>query len=261
MRDAVIRLRRGGREEEMALLMPTVRSPDSLRHYSSAPASPIAFQVGDGRGGCGGSVTQKVKGGRGRHRTSPVSWSNRRAAWSRSLSPIREHGCSGDPPEGRASRKWRLLQHLLLPSFSFSSASEKRARVNTKAGAAASASARGGLRRSGCGSPLSAHEIHYTANRAASEQRRKQTPLPYQQTGLIGFFQKKRSYASLLARFAINIHHQGPSLAGDDHNIASKAEGQEEGANVDGHNGCHEDQEEEELMRENGKREENLIYF
>ncbi|PKA49495.1 hypothetical protein AXF42_Ash004035 [Apostasia shenzhenica] len=160
-------------------------------------------------------LQMRVQGGegeRGRRRTSLESRE------SRSLSPKRDHGydfpknaisspscaaASGKEPakqaKGGGSRKWRLKDLLLfrsasegratgrgsrdplrkytrLPSFSLSGR-RKEGGENKRTAAPATAAA------------PSAHEMHYTANRAATEEQRKRTPLPYQRHGLLGFLQ------------------------------------------------------------------------
>ncbi|KAL2344844.1 hypothetical protein Fmac_006129 [Flemingia macrophylla] len=133
---------------------------------------------------------------RGRQRLSPSPSASRRKGSSRSLSPLRisdivcdSEDKAGAPPLSSSAsntkssfftRKWRIRDFLL-----FRSASEGDARNSSfrSSSSAAAASASGSVsRRRG---PLSAHELHYTLNRAASQELRKKTPLPYKQ-GLLG---------------------------------------------------------------------------
>ncbi|KAF7810918.1 homeobox protein 9 [Senna tora] len=101
----------------------------------------------------------------------------------------------------KAYRKLRLKDFLLFRSASEGRATAKdplrKYTVLSKKAAAAVATAeeaRNGSFRSteGSGSvsrrrgPVSAHELHYTVNRAASEEMKKKTVLPYKQLGPLG---------------------------------------------------------------------------
>ncbi|KAL9324846.1 hypothetical protein ACSQ67_005491 [Phaseolus vulgaris] len=97
---------------------------------------------------------------------------------------------------GKGYRKWRLKDFLLFRSASEGRASDKdpfrKYEVLSKTAAAAedvrnlsfrSVESSGSVsRRRG---PVSAHELHYTVNRAASVEMKKKTLLPYKQ-GLLG---------------------------------------------------------------------------
>ncbi|MED6120096.1 hypothetical protein PIB30_017723 [Stylosanthes scabra] len=97
----------------------------------------------------------------------------------------------------RGYRKWRLKDFLLFRSASEGRATDKdplrrKYEVLSKKEKAMEDDVRNSSSfRSSDGSvskrrgPVSAHEIHYTANRAASEEMKKRTPLPYK-TGLLG---------------------------------------------------------------------------
>ncbi|MED6137078.1 hypothetical protein PIB30_061550 [Stylosanthes scabra] len=97
----------------------------------------------------------------------------------------------------RGYRKWRLKDFLLFRSASEGRATDKdplrrKYEVLSKREKAMDDDVRNSSSfRSSDGSvskrrgPVSAHEIHYTANRAASEEMKKRTPLPYK-TGLLG---------------------------------------------------------------------------
>lgn len=97
--------------------------------------------------------------------------------WSAiSFSPAKEKKTSSSPP-------------VLSPS---SSRDEKKGKTETKKekkAAAARKPANGVWRRR---APLSAHELHYTANRAQAEEMKKKTFLPYRQglLGCLGFSSK-----------------------------------------------------------------------
>lgn len=100
---------------------------------------------------------------------------------------------------GRSSKRWVFLKDFLRSksegrsnnkfwqNISFSPAKEKKEREGERRKKASPA---GGKRRS-------AHEMHYTANRAQAEEMRKKTFLPYRQglLGCLGFSSK--SYGAL----------------------------------------------------------------
>ncbi|KAJ8619037.1 hypothetical protein MRB53_015223 [Persea americana] len=134
---------------------------------------------------------------RGRERKPISDPSNPSRREARSLSPLRapdSKPTSSSSSKGN-SRKWRLRDFLLFRSASEGRATDKdtlrKYGVLPKKGAedVKNASFRstdsGG---SGSGSrrgPVSAHEIHYTVNRAVSEEMKRKTFLPYRQ-GLFG---------------------------------------------------------------------------
>ncbi|XP_010275612.1 PREDICTED: uncharacterized protein LOC104610606 [Nelumbo nucifera] len=98
----------------------------------------------------------------------------------------------------KGSKKWRLKDFLLFRSasegrvtdkdplgkFAVPSTSKKQEYVkNSSIRSTDSSGSVSGSRRRG---PVSAHELHYTVNRAVSEEMKKKTFLPYRQ-GLLGF--------------------------------------------------------------------------
>ncbi|KAL1558326.1 hypothetical protein AAHA92_08809 [Salvia divinorum] len=117
---------------------------------------------------------------------------------------------------GRNSKKWMFLKDLLhrsksegrgnrkerLWSISFSPAKEKKCGVETKRGTATGKPENGVWRRRV--PPPSAHELHYTANRAQAEEMKKKTFLPYRQglLGCLGFSSK--SYVAFTGSFSTN---------------------------------------------------------
>ncbi|KAG6415245.1 hypothetical protein SASPL_122651 [Salvia splendens] len=121
---------------------------------------------------------------------------------------------------GRNSKKWMFLKDLLLRSksegrgnmkerfwsISFSSPSSSRdAKNETKRGTKAPVSGKpaNGVWRRRVPQP-SAHELHYTANRAQAEEMKKKTFLPYRQDllGCLGFSSK--SYVAFAGSFTTN---------------------------------------------------------
>ncbi|KAH0459967.1 hypothetical protein IEQ34_010630 [Dendrobium chrysotoxum] len=145
---------------------------------------------------------------RGRSLLAPNSPSNGRKK-SRSLSPSRNEGLlakdtspSANPVKCGLRKKWPRLKDLLL----FRSASEGRATgrgsrdplqkysvlpsaslLNNKRAGEEKKTGGGETVRRGSRPPVSAHEKHYTANRAAAEEQKRKTPLPFQRHGLLGF--------------------------------------------------------------------------
>ncbi|KAL2347843.1 hypothetical protein Fmac_001843 [Flemingia macrophylla] len=96
------------------------------------------------------------------------------------------------------TRKWRIKDFLLFRSASEGRASDKdpfrkyavlsktTAHEDVRNSSFRSAQSSGSVsRRRG---PVSAHELHYTVNRAASVQSKKKTLLPYKQGLSFGFF-------------------------------------------------------------------------
>ncbi|XP_058088955.1 uncharacterized protein LOC131235682 [Magnolia sinica] len=136
---------------------------------------------------------------RGREREPALNPSNsiRRAA--RSHSPLR---VSDPKPETSSSalkgsnKKWRLKDFLLFRSASEGSSTDKdplrkyrllskKGKEDLKNASFRSTDSGGSVSGSRRGGPVSAHELHYTANRAVSEEMKKKTFLPYRQ-GLLG---------------------------------------------------------------------------
>ncbi|XP_047974190.1 uncharacterized protein LOC125216499 [Salvia hispanica] len=121
-----------------------------------------------------------------------LKFSHRKA---RSMSPAVEYEAKriNESPSGRNSKKWMFLKDLLhrsksegrgnrFWSISLSSPSSSK-NHETKRGTKApvNGKAANGLWRR----RVSAHELHYTANRAQAEEMKKKTFLPYRQ-GLLG---------------------------------------------------------------------------
>lgn len=136
---------------------------------------------------------------------------NSRKGISRSLSPLRvsEFALSQNPSlngsSSKSGKKWRLKDFLL-----FRSASDGRAAITgsgkdplkkffsmgktktNKDEHEASFRSTSSMAAEGSGSVsrrrgrLSAHELHYTANRAVSEEMKKKTSLPYKHGGILG---------------------------------------------------------------------------
>ncbi|KAK6939563.1 Protein of unknown function DUF1645, plant [Dillenia turbinata] len=159
-----------------------------------------------------GVIAQDI---RGRQRVSSLSSSRSRRA-ARSLSPLRvsaypweeqeEHrpqqhssksSSTSKPSSSSASpsaitssaskRKWRLKDFLLFRSASEGRATDKDpfkkfANKNSSFRSIDSPSTVNSSRRKG---PFSAHELHYTVNKAVSEDLKKKTFLPYKQ-GILG---------------------------------------------------------------------------
>ncbi|KAL5992692.1 hypothetical protein ACLOJK_013611 [Asimina triloba] len=145
---------------------------------------------------------------RGRERVPATNPSHSVRRASRSHSPFREPEPKLETPSssalksGNSSKKWRLKDLLLFRSASEGSSTDKdplrkyrllppmKGREDVKnvsfrstdSGGSVSGSSRRGGR-------VSAHELHYTANRAVSDERRRKTFLPYKQglLGCIGF--------------------------------------------------------------------------
>ncbi|KAK6130916.1 hypothetical protein DH2020_035341 [Rehmannia glutinosa] len=140
-------------------------------------------------------------GQRGRETgVNPSKSSSRRAA--RSLSPLRgnqqfrweeveedssspspSHStvCSALSAPAKGQRKWRLKDFFLFRSASEGRAAEKDPLKKYTAAIERPGSGSGSRRRG----PVSAHEMHYTVNRAVSEDMKKKTFLPYKQ-GILG---------------------------------------------------------------------------
>ncbi|KAL8541331.1 hypothetical protein ACS0TY_002542 [Phlomoides rotata] len=148
-------------------------------------------------------------GRRGRERVV-VNTSNSRNKSSRSLSPYRVSDLLFDPETNQEKakdssssafssfwyKKWKIKDLLLFRSASESRAKDKEEQLkkprqdevkNSSFRSTDSVGSGSSRRRSG--TPISAHELHYTVNRAFSEEMRKRTSLPYRQgfLGCLGF--------------------------------------------------------------------------
>lgn len=105
----------------------------------------------------------------------------------------------------RGSKKWRLKDLLLFRSASegratgrgskdplqkytmLSSSFNKRTQDKNFVGSSRSLdNSNSSIKRGSSGHAISAHELHYTENRAASEELKKKTPLPFNRNGLFG---------------------------------------------------------------------------
>ncbi|KAK6160736.1 hypothetical protein DH2020_004117 [Rehmannia glutinosa] len=142
---------------------------------------------------------------RGRERGVNVAKSSSRRA-ARSLSPLRDtqfpweeekeqisskpsNVCSALSAPLKGHKKWRLKDFFLFRSASEGRAADKdplkkytAAFRHSSFGSTEGSSSGSGSRRRG---PVSAHELHYTMNRAISEDLKKKTFLPYKQ-GILG---------------------------------------------------------------------------
>lgn len=146
---------------------------------------------------------------RGRDRTPALSSSNSARRTARSLSPLRvsqypweeqqqqnnskQSSLSSSTPGSKSSRKWRLRDFLLFRSASEGRATDKdpfrkystsfKKHEDLKNASFRSAESFGpsssSSRRKG---PVSAHELHYNMKRAAAEDLKKKTYLPYKQS-------------------------------------------------------------------------------
>ncbi|KAG0494478.1 hypothetical protein HPP92_005472 [Vanilla planifolia] len=164
---------------------------------------------------------QAVLAERGRElRSLPSKHSRSGRKGSRSLSPTRAGDelfvkettdPSPDSTKAGGSRKWPRLKNLflfrnasegransrgsrdLLRKYALlsSSFSKKKEREERKSGVAGGVAANRVSVRRGRGAVVSAHEMHYMANRAAAEEQRKRTPLPYRRQGLLGLITYK----------------------------------------------------------------------
>ncbi|KAG9450861.1 hypothetical protein H6P81_010826 [Aristolochia fimbriata] len=199
--------------------LPSPKSPKSPRRMFREAFSPRQKKGGDPFAAAAAAEAEPRKGGggereRGRERAGPSSQgsSTRRAA--RSLSPYRVSDFAFEEPHqaGKAaakppappsaapksgSKKWSIKDFLLFRSASEGRASGGKdplrkysllAHAKTKAAADdvknssfRSTDSSGSMRKG----RASAHELHYTANRAVSEEMRRKTFLPYRQ-GLLG---------------------------------------------------------------------------
>ncbi|KAL0422657.1 UNVERIFIED_CONTAM: hypothetical protein Slati_3288600 [Sesamum latifolium] len=121
---------------------------------------------------------ENINDKRGRERTSNSSSTapGSRNKNSRSLSPFRVSDLSAS--ESRATDKEQLKKFALLKKTRQDDVKNSSFRSTDSAGSVSS-------RRRAGGAPISAHELHYTVNRAVSEEMKKRTFLPYKQ-GLLG---------------------------------------------------------------------------
>lgn len=164
---------------------------------------------------------------------------------SRSLSPIRGAGdfhnslASSTTPttnsltKGGGSKRWRLKDLLLfrsasegrvtgrgrkdplrkytmlslLPSFSNK---RRSGREDAKNSSSEETDKNGSIRR-GSGSAVSAHENHYTMNRAATEELKKKTALPFHRHGLFGYLSFNPAIHSITRGFSSNSLSRGRS--------------------------------------------------
>ncbi|KAI0498536.1 hypothetical protein KFK09_019424 [Dendrobium nobile] len=187
------------------------------------------------------AASSPQSGERGRRKNSPASNFGNRSRETRSLSPLRNHSffiqnstftsssssATATAGVGGGNWKWRLKdlllfrsasegratgrgsrdplrKYTLLSSFtSFSSKSKKKGEEeeDSKCGSFRSTESCGGSMRRAGGQPASAHEIHYTANRAAAGEKRKKTPLPYQRQGLFSCLQFNPAIRSITKGF------------------------------------------------------------
>lgn len=180
--------------------------------------------------------TEKASRERARERAPSASSSRSR---SRSLSPLRGEG----PPNsslsssttnsytkgsgsGSGSKRWRLRDLLLFRNASEGRATGRGSKdplrkytilqsspssLNKRPGTeSASFRSTGSNRGSKAGAPaVSAHEIHYTANRTASEEQKKKTPLPYHRHGLFGYLRFNPAIYSITRGFNSSLFGRG----------------------------------------------------
>ncbi|GLU17183.1 hypothetical protein SLE2022_335750 [Rubroshorea leprosula] len=201
------------------------RSPKSPKSKISPKKELDPFAVALEKTRIGEEFGQKQKNSqRGRHRSSVSSSSSYVHKGSRSLSPLRVPDIMFEPehdnnqtekstanrtattPKSYASsilsaisfsksyRKWRLKDFLLFRSASEGRTGKdqlrkyallaKKETEDVKNSSFRSTESVGSVssRRRG---PISAHELHYTANRAVTEEMKRKTFLPYKQ-GLLG---------------------------------------------------------------------------
>ncbi|WCJ35371.1 hypothetical protein M5689_016632 [Euphorbia peplus] len=109
---------------------------------------------------------------------------------SKSVEPEKNVNVASAPNKSWTSKKWRLKDFLLFRSASEGRASDKdkypsffrRPEGDSKNSSFRSTDGGSGRRKKG---QVSAHELHYTANKAASEGLKKKTYLPYKH-GILG---------------------------------------------------------------------------
>ncbi|KAL0909041.1 hypothetical protein M5K25_023563 [Dendrobium thyrsiflorum] len=167
---------------------------------------------------------------RGRKRSSFSTNSENRARVSRSLSPLRNHNTTEAsnvlPKSDSGSRKWRFRDLLLFRSVSEGRATGRESRdplrnysllpslfsSNCSSSSSPASNKKGGreesngapARRGGRRQVASAHEMHYTTNRATADEQRKKTPLAYQRHGFFGFIQYNPAIRSITKGFSSN---------------------------------------------------------
>ncbi|KAK9077276.1 hypothetical protein SSX86_005613 [Deinandra increscens subsp. villosa] len=136
---------------------------------------------------------------RGRNRTTAGAAATRSNKVSRSLSPMRVSDVMSDDRNNRVGssnqssqfgftwyNKWNLKNLLLFRSTSEGSAAAITKDVkNSSFRSCDGGGSVGGSSRRRMKRKVSAHEIHYTANRAVAEEMRRKTFLPYK-SGLLG---------------------------------------------------------------------------
>ncbi|KAI8549851.1 hypothetical protein RHMOL_Rhmol06G0057400 [Rhododendron molle] len=148
------------------------------------------------------NTDKRTEQNRGRERNPTLSSSNSVRRGARSQSPDRVSKYPWEEPETKntskqtsnfslfskiGSRKWRLKDFFLFRSASegrkytalFKKHEEVRGFSSFRAVEGSS------LRRKGAQGNVSAHELHYTVNRAVSEDLKRKTFLPYKQ-GIVG---------------------------------------------------------------------------
>ncbi|XP_008782337.2 uncharacterized protein LOC103701897 [Phoenix dactylifera] len=202
-----------------------LKPPPHLHHPAKDDGSSTASSSSRGGGGGYKPPSQEVveEGVKDRGRTPSTrstTCSSRSRRGPRSLSPIRGAGdfrnfvTSSTTPtptsstKGGGSKRWRLKDLLLFRSASEGCATERGSKdaprkhsmfslppflsnrrrsggEHAKNSGSKPTDKNGSIRR-GSGPAVSAHEKHYTMNRAASEDLKKKTPLPFHRPGLFG---------------------------------------------------------------------------
>lgn len=183
-----------------------------------------------------------IERGRERAPLSPSRASSRSRRESRSLSPLREEASHRTPVtspptstsasasaaapsvKSSGSKKWRLKDLLLFRSASEGRATGRRSKdplwkytmlsvsFNKRrpsedaksSGSFRSMDSSSSMKRGSSGPAVSAHELHYTANRAASEEQKKKTPLPYHRNTLFGCLHFNPAVRSITRGFNSN---------------------------------------------------------
>ncbi|XP_078433289.1 uncharacterized protein LOC144704666 [Wolffia australiana] len=144
---------------------------------------------------------------------APPPPGRRRAA--RSLSPLRRLFPAHEkapPPPPAGSRRWRLKDLLLFRSASEGrvarGGADKDPVSKYTAMSAATVAMIAGDAAKGGSFRAAAHARHYAANRAAAEEMRRKTPLPYKQN-VFGFLSFNPALSSLSKRFsAFRCRHE-----------------------------------------------------
>lgn len=167
----------------------------SSRNKKENRGNSFGIEEGETRG----SAAIPERAGRGRERNPNLTSSSRRAA--RSVSPLRvsqypweeekQKQSSTEPNQssalaasssGKGQKKWRLKDFFLFRSASEGRASDKDALkkyISLFRGSESPSATNGTTSRRRNSGQISAHELHYTANRAAKEELKKKTFLPY----------------------------------------------------------------------------------